>query len=92
MSELRECPFCQSTNLFVKYESWSISAGLNFVICNGCGCKGPFSFKSIEEARELWNQRKGASTQGGPGDELGCRYCRECDVFCPTLNGKGASE
>jgi len=55
MSDLRECPFCNS-NLEQDQYSTCEATDEYAVYCHGCEANGPFA-ESIDRAKEEWNTR-----------------------------------
>ncbi len=59
--ELKPCPFCGSTDLFVERATYSAC----YVQCDGCGAHGPTEDQESDDegtpgeksAREAWNKR-----------------------------------
>lgn len=86
-SELKECPWCQDTVQLRVTELQAFRGPRIQIECRSCWSAGPTA-ESHYLATKLWNQRGGPVNEP---DELGCQYCRECDGFCPTLNGTGES-
>jgi hypothetical protein len=48
---LARCPFCNSANVDLDERAGT------FVICDDCGCEGPFSWHGPQVAFDLWNRR-----------------------------------
>ena len=47
----RPCPFCASTDLEV------METPTLFVVCNNCGCEGPYHHSDIDQAIAFWDNR-----------------------------------
>lgn len=57
MSELRECPFCQSTDLDQMTERGLIKNYKHWIECLNCGIRGPEDKENMKGAIESWNYR-----------------------------------
>jgi len=56
MSELKPCPSCWSTKVYVVRSLTNVTAEANYpkAQCLDCGCLGPFA-KTSDEAVRAWN-------------------------------------
>lgn len=58
MREPFRCPFCKRKILLTKTEETE-GVPIHFVLCYWCGCRGPYSKVSVQDAERLWNMRTG---------------------------------
>lgn len=86
---LLPCPFCGSSSIDIEQKSAFIGY-LYFAWCQQCDARTATE-RTKEGASEHWNTRaqEYAIRIAEAIEELGCPHCRECDSFCPTLNGLG---
>ena len=65
MTELKPCPFCDSTDITIGHSSWDEKFGSHYpyIFCRGCGASVSYIDKrwglsdSEKDVKEMWNKR-----------------------------------
>lgn len=70
--ELRACPCCGGKGelgRYDPYDGYQGNLGRYFVSCTACGLETPRTFRTKEDAAEVWNER------ATPDDIVRCGEC-----------------
>lgn len=55
-SDAKPCPFCGNEKMYLEITMID-EEPLHYLVCNQCGCEGPYSLL-LDTARMLWNIRQ----------------------------------